>query len=179
MTHLPFHQNTYLGVFQTGCRPTRQASVFSAPFTIADENPLDKILLAILQAQMQSKLPVDGVVMDPLTWGELISLKDGEQRYLAGAAGGPFGAIASRIWQVPVVTCETLARGEVLVGAFRLGAKIFDRLQMEVLISTESGDNFKTNMVTVRAEERLALAVRVPDAFVFIDELGQGFSSGA
>jgi hypothetical protein len=49
-------------------------------------------------------------------------------------------------------------------------------MDVEVLVSSEDRDNFIKNMLTVRAEERTALAVRVPDSFVYIAELGVGFS---
>ena len=53
-----------------------------------------------------------------------------------------------------------------LSGAFRLGAQIFDRMAIEVLISTEDQDNFARNMISIRGEERLALAVYRPSAFI-------------
>ena len=152
-----------------------QALPYTAPFTIEDENGLDRILLALVQAQ-QSRLPCDAVVINDVTWAQLISLKDSQGRYLAGAGGGPFGTIPGLLWQVKVVPTPSLQQGEVLVGAFGLAARLHDRLDVEVLVSSEDSDNFRKNMVTVRAEERTALAVRVPDAFVYIDELGIGFS---
>lgn len=98
---------------------------------------------------------------------------DGNQRYLGS---GPFGnAIGNRLWQVAVAPTPTMSPGEVLVGSFRLGARLHDRLLVKVLISSEDKDNFRKNMLTVRAEERVALAVRVPSSFVFLDELGVGF----
>jgi HK97 family phage major capsid protein len=53
-----------------------------------------------------------------------------------------------------------------LVGAFRLGAQIFDREDANVEISTEDDVNFRKNLVTIRAEERLGLAVYRPEAFI-------------
>jgi HK97 family phage major capsid protein len=152
-----------------------QAQSFSPPFSVDDENGLDRILLAIVQAQ-QARLPVDGVLINDITWAQLISLKDDEGRYLAGAGGGPFGTIPGLLWQVKVLPTPSMGQGEALVGAFRLGARLHDRLTPEVLISTEDRDNFIKNMVTIRGEERVALSVRVPDAFVYIGELGSGFS---
>ena len=76
-----------------------------------------------------------------------------------------------------VIPTPSLGHGETLVGAFRLGARLHDRMAVEVLISSEDSDNFRKNMLTIRAEERVALSVRVPSAFVFLDELGNGFSS--
>ena len=45
--------------------------------------------------------------------------------------------------------------------------QIIDRQLTEVLISSEDRDNFIKNMLTVRAEERVALAVKMPSALVY------------
>ncbi|BBK35113.1 hypothetical protein STAQ_01910 [Allostella sp. ATCC 35155] len=55
---------------------------------------------------------------------------------------------------------------DFLTGAFRLGAQLFAREGADVQISTEDRDNFIKNMVTIRAEERLALGVYRPEAFI-------------
>jgi hypothetical protein len=60
-----------------------------------------------------------------------------------------------------------MSAGEFLVGAFLDGAQIFDRLDAEVLVSSEDRDNFIKNMLTVRAEERLAMAVKRPAGIPF------------
>lgn len=59
-----------------------------------------------------------------------------------------------------------MAVNEFLTGAFNLAAQIFDRQDVEVLLSSENEDYFVKNMLTIRVEERLALAVYRPEAFV-------------
>jgi HK97 family phage major capsid protein len=59
-----------------------------------------------------------------------------------------------------------MPEGMFLVGAFALGAQIYDRLTATVMISTENEDDFIRNLVTVLCEERLAFAVKRPAAFV-------------
>ena len=59
-----------------------------------------------------------------------------------------------------------MPEGEFLVGAFGLAAQIFDREEASVMISSEDQDNFVKNKVTILAEERLALAVKRPQALV-------------
>jgi HK97 family phage major capsid protein len=63
---------------------------------------------------------------------------------------------------------------DFLVGAFGLGAQIFDRQDVEILISTENDKDFENNMVTVRAEQRLALAIYRGEAFVTGPLTGSG-----
>src|SRR3546814_5163783 len=71
-----------------------------------------------------------------------------------------------RLWGLPVVETQAMTAGNFLTGAFRLGAQIFDRQDARVEVSTEDSDNFRKNLVTILAEERLALAVYRPEAFI-------------
>jgi HK97 family phage major capsid protein len=70
------------------------------------------------------------------------------------------------LWGLPVVESDGMSRGDFLVGAFRLAATLFDREEAAILVSTEDQDNFVKNLVTILAEERLALAITRPTAFV-------------
>jgi HK97 family phage major capsid protein len=72
---------------------------------------------------------------------------------------GPFSPEqVARVWTIPVVATQAMTANKFMVGA-SVGAQIFDRQDATVEISTEHSDFFARNMVLLRAEERLALAV--------------------
>lgn len=140
-----------------------QATAYSAPFTEpAGTTAIDRIRFAILQAAL-ALYPASGIVLNPTDWTVIETLKDSMGRYLVG---DPQGQLTPRLWGLPVVDSIAMPAGTFLTGAFRGGAQLFDRMQTEILISTEDTDNFQKNMITIRAEERLALAVYVPTAFI-------------
>ena len=89
--------------------------------------------------------------------------QDAENRYIIGS---PQNGTTPTLWRLPVVETQAITQDEFLTGAFSLGAQIFDRMDIEVLVSTENDKDFENNMVTIRAEERLAFAVYRPEAFV-------------
>lgn len=139
-----------------------QASAYSAAFAVTGETAIDRIRLAMLQATI-ALFPVSGVVLNPTDWTKIEMLKDGMGRYIIG---DPQGTAVPRLWGQPVVASLGMTAGTFLTGAFQYGAQIFDRLAIEVLISTENVDDFEKNMVSIRAEERLAFVVKRPAAFI-------------
>lgn len=144
------------GVYTTA---TAFAAPFDAPLNI---NMMDVLLQAIAQCDI-ANYQTDGIVLNPLDWRMIQSLKDDQSRYLGA---GPFGDLVARLWQMPIVPTTAMTKGEFLVGAFRQGAQIFDRQEAIVEVSTEDSDNFRKNLVTVRGEERLAFVIKYPDAFI-------------
>lgn len=139
-----------------------QATSFAPAFNASDETPIDRLRLAALQVVL-AEYPATGFVLNPIDWARIELTKDKEGRYIVGNAQSPIGP---SLWGVPVVQTQAMAAGEFLTGAFNMGAQIFDRMGVEVLLSTEDGTNVQTNMVTIRVEERLALAVYRPAAFI-------------
>ena len=81
--------------------------------------------------------------------------------------GNPAASTPPQLFGLPVVPTAAITQGNFLVGAFDLAAQIYDRMAVEVLLSTEAGTNFTSNQVTIRAEERLALAVKQPLALIY------------
>ncbi len=143
-----------------------QATAYAAPFDPAGtETGIDNIRLAALQASL-AEYPASGIVMHPSDWARIELLKDTQGRYIIG---NPQGSISASLWNLPVVATQAIAEDKFLVGAFQLGAQVFDRWQARVEIATENEDDFIKNMVTILAEERLALAVYRPQAFIYGD----------
>lgn len=140
-----------------------QATAFAAGTSVVvTPQKIDVIRYAMLQGAL-AELPPTGVVLNPIDWAGIETLKDGEGRYLIG---NPQGAIQPTLWGLPVVATQAMTAGNFLTGAFRMGAQIFDREDANVAVSTEDSDNFRKNLVTILAEERLALAVYRPEAFI-------------
>lgn len=143
-----------------------QATAYVAPFDPAGtETGIDMIRLALLQAEL-AEYPSSGIVMNPIDWARIELLKDTTGRYLIG---NPQGTLGATLWNRPVVTTQAIEVDKFLAGAFKLGAQVFDRWQARVEVATENEDDFVKNMVTILAEERLALAVYRPEAFIYGD----------
>ncbi|MDW9791898.1 phage major capsid protein [Sinorhizobium meliloti] len=140
-----------------------QASAYAAPVQIpATVTKIDIIRLAMLQAFL-AEYPPNGIVLNPVDWATIELLKDTTGRHIIG---NPQSQAEARLWRLPVVETQAMTVDNFLTGAFDLGAQVFDREEANVEISTEDSDNFRKNLVTVRAEERLALATYRPEAFV-------------
>ena len=139
-----------------------QATAYSAPFTLAGATMIDQLRLAMLQAEL-AEYPATGIVLHPSDWTRIELTKTTDNGYLFA---NPQSTAQPRLWGLPVVATQAMTIDKFLVGAFRLGAQVFDREDANVEISTEDSDNFRKNLVTIRAEERLALAVYRPEAFI-------------
>ncbi|WP_245504084.1 phage major capsid protein [Lichenihabitans psoromatis] len=141
-----------------------QASAYAAPagVTVTGETKIDRLRLAMLQAVL-ALYPATGHVLHPTDWASIELTKDSQGRYIWA---NPAGLIGPTMWGLPVVESLAMTQNHFLTGAFKMAAQIFDREDANVLISTEDTDNFRKNMVTILAEERLALAVYRPAALI-------------
>ncbi|WP_312141337.1 phage major capsid protein [Pantoea septica] len=141
-----------------------QASAYSAAFEVANQNGIDDLRLAMLQAQL-ARFPASGHVLHFIDWAKIELTKDTLGRYILA---NPAALTGPTLWGLPVVATEAAAfQGKFLTGAFNAGAQIFDREDANVVISTENADDFEKNMISIRCEERLALAVKRPEAFIY------------
>lgn len=150
------------GVHLHGIVP--QATAFDPAFSVAQQNGIDDLRLAMLQAQL-ARFPASGHVLHFIDWAQIELTKDTLGRYILA---NPSALTGPTLWGLPVVATEAARfRGKFLTGAFNAAAQLFDREDANVVISTENADDFEKNMISIRCEERLALAVKRPEAFIY------------
>jgi HK97 family phage major capsid protein len=140
------------------------ATAFTAPITVASPTLLDMIGLALLQTAL-AEHPATGIIMHPADWTRITLLKDANGNYIFG---NPGTAVEQRLFGKPVVTTQAIALDKFMVGNFANAATLYDRWQARVEIGYEN-DDFTRNMMTVLAEERVALALKDTSALVYGD----------
>jgi HK97 family phage major capsid protein len=140
-----------------------QATDYESARNVVGDTRFDTIAHALAQSEV-ALLPATGIVMNTDDLEALKVIKDADGRYIGG---GPFGPPITSIWGRPVVGTPRMDPGDFLVGAFRDGAQLYDRETVQVLISSENEDDFVRNLLTVLVEERLAFAVKRPQAFIY------------
>lgn len=125
---------------------------------------IDTLRIAALQAVL-AEYPATGHVLHPTDWAAIELTKDEIGRYIIGQ---PQGAIPASLWRLPVVETPKIAQGKFLTGAFQMGAEVFDLWDSRIEVGFEN-DDFTRNLLTILAEERIALAVYRPEAFIYGD----------
>ncbi|KQQ82128.1 capsid protein [Aureimonas sp. Leaf324] len=141
------------------------ATAYAAAGGLTATTQVDVLRLMILQAAL-AEYPPNGIVINPIDWAAIEMAKDAGGNYIIG---NPQGTLSPTLWSLPVVPTQAMGVDKALVGAFNLAAQIFDRQDATVDVSTEDQDNFVRNKVTIRAEERLAMAIYRPQAIVYGD----------
>lgn len=133
----------------------------------------DALYRAITKVQLATGLSADGLVINPADYQALRLSKDGNGQYFGGGFfQGQYG-VGGIDWQPPVwglrtVVTPAVAAGAPVVGAFQQGGTVYRKGGVRVESTNSHADDFTNNLVTVRAEERIALAVRRPSAFVVV-----------
>jgi len=123
----------------------------------------DQILAAIAYLGSLGHITT-AIVLNPVDWAAMQITKTAQGIYVLG--GPPSANAAATLWGRPVVTTAEMTAGTFLVGEFPPNATLFDRESPSVDVAYENEDDFVRNLVTMRCEERIALAVYRPQAFV-------------
>jgi HK97 family phage major capsid protein len=126
---------------------------------------LDLLRDAMRQLEVANYMP-SAIILHSTDWANIETLKVNagtDDRYVIGDPGR---RLAPMLWGVPVVVTNSLTAGTFLVGDFTMVGSLWDRQDASVAISEHHDTNFAKNMVTIRMEERLALAVERGSALV-------------
>lgn len=141
----------------------------------ATPSEADAIYAAITAIRVNAFCEPDGAVFHPTNWMEVRLTKDTALQYLGGGpftgayGNGPVPA-AESIWGLRVVVTSRMTLHTGLIGDFSQ-AMIFQRSPLTVEASNSHASFFIENLIALRAEERLALAVFRPAAFHLITAL--------
>lgn len=102
-----------------------------------------------------------GIIINPTTWGGIERIKGDDDHYVIGNPLNPYGP---NLWGLPVVVSNAVTAGKAIVAGFDMAMMVWNRQGTIVEIFEQDADNVTKNLLTVRAEARLAFAVEVPAA---------------
>jgi HK97 family phage major capsid protein len=125
-------------------------AIYAAKALVSDKTPFTADCLLINPADMQ-----------------VLALAKNENKDYVGGSYFTAGNHAA-VWGVPVFETAQVAKGTILVGAFKQSVKVVKNRGIEVAVATQNEDDFIHGMVTLRANERLAVAVKAPEGLVKI-----------
>jgi len=143
-----------------------QATAYSEP-TGANpqaETLIDRLRLAMLQVAL-AEYSADGIVLHPTDWANVELTKTSDNAYLWA---NPRALAGPSLWGLPVVATTAMSQNTFLTGVFGGGVAVqgWDREDISLSIATQDDRDFVKNMLKLLVEERLALTVYRPTAFV-------------
>ena len=106
----------------------------------------------------------DAILMNPADWAQIqVDIVDSA----VSAARVDFSnPMAPRLNGIPVIQSNGITADTVVVGAFRQAGTIYNREGVVVEMSDSDDDNFTKNLITIRAERRLALTIERPSYII-------------
>ena len=131
----------------------------------------DALFRAMTKVQTGGGEDADGIILHPTDYQNLRLAKDANKQYYGGGYfAGQYGSGTLQdqppVWGLRTVVTPAITAGTALVGAFGTAATVYRKGGVRVESTNSHASDFTSNLVTVRAEERVALAVRRPSAFV-------------
>lgn len=131
---------------------------------------MEGIFNQITALRSVSFIEPDAIVINPTDWQTIRLGKDAQGQYYAGgpftgAYGNPGPSNVSNLWGVKTVITTAIAQGTALVGGFQESAQIFRRDGITLDMTNSNNNDFENDLITLKAEERIALAVYRPAGF--------------
>lgn len=151
---------------------TTFAGVQTRAITTTDDSTIAASLMkGLTDIRVNAFFEPDFYAFHPYDWETAKLLKDDSKRFLAGGphyipyTNSVFMEL-NTFWGKPVVVTTAVTYGKPLAGCGKLGAQYFIREGMRLEMTNANEDDFRRNLIMLRAEHRLALAVYRPVAFL-------------
>jgi HK97 family phage major capsid protein len=164
-----------------GILTSRGVPVWGTASAVAGDDYATRVFKAANSMRGSAFVEPEWVVVHPSDWQTMRLTKDGAGGTTgAYQAGGPFsGSYGARmvgasnqltgatdaIWGLPTYVTPVIGAGTALIGNSQ-GAQVWNRGGLRVESSNSHGTNWVQNLVSLRAERRLAISVYRPSAFV-------------
>lgn len=134
----------------------------------------DAIYGAALDVKEQTGYDADAVIMNPADYKAIRLAKDENGQYFGGgysqnAYGNGDVDLYPGIWGLKVALSSNITQGTFIIGAFGIGAAVATKGGTRVEMGY-NGTDFSHDRVSLRAVDRVALEVFVPEAFVILTE---------
>jgi hypothetical protein len=149
-----------VGIINT---PGVNTVAYAAGANLADQS------LAGLVAVLAAEGDADAMVLNSATLATLLTPKaSGSGQYMN--VPGPFSVAPGNLnlWGVPIVVSSLMPSGQILVGNFGQGARIWVREGVSVTAGLDLND-FTSNKITLLGEGRFALTITQPSFFSIVD----------
>ncbi|AXQ65130.1 major capsid protein [Gordonia phage Schmidt] len=149
-----------------------------AELSEAYEDNADALFRAMTKISTATDYEADALVIHPLDYQDFRLHRDGNDQYVGGGFfQGQYGnggiMVQPPIWGLRTVVTPVIERRKPLVGNFQQAATMYRKGGVRVESTISDQDDFIHNRVKTRAEERIALAVRNPEAFCEVELVGK------
>jgi HK97 family phage major capsid protein len=125
-------------------------------------NEFDVLVAAINQLQI-ANYRADYILLNPTDFHKILLLKDTTNNYLKDQV---YQGLQPNFLGVPIAVNNEVNAGSFLVGNFGQGCQLWIRENVNVGFYREDGTNIRDGFVTVRVQERVALATYLPNAII-------------
>lgn len=148
-----------------GTSPNLSGILDSGNYTVytptSDDNLVDAIGRAKWQLWAAGWIP-NAVYVNPADWGAMELAKGSDGHYLYGIPGL---TISRSPFDVQVIPSPFVPAGQFAIGAFNRATTVWDRGGV-VVEAGYADDDFLKNLVTLRAEARMAFEITIPSAIL-------------
>jgi HK97 family phage major capsid protein len=141
-------------------------------------NKAEQLFKAMNGMRGSAFLEPDWIIVNPADWQDMRLAKDTAGQFFGGGpfmgqygnngmigASGQASGAADSIWNKTTYVTSAVGAGTAVVGS-RSAAQVWRRGGLSVEATNSHADYFQRNLVAIRAEERLGLAVYRPTGFV-------------